>query len=179
MHRKRYAPVLQQNEHLSSRSSILKEFFQLSVDDTIWHFISSQFVKFVGCSTHAFGSPNPHRIHPRRFPNMGSLQKPIPKSSEELGDAWKHRWNLSCEDFLRCCTGSGVVFLFTQSGDGVFLLNHRNSWYNWPNLHHIFISWANQVTHLGDPVTKAGWWFHPLNGPPWTPDENGSIRPNW
>lgn len=70
-------------------------------------------------------------------------------------------------------------FLFTQSGDGVFLLNHRNSWYNWPNLHHIFISWANQVTHLGDQVTKAGWWFHPPNGPPWTPDENGSIRPNW
>lgn len=37
-----------------------------------------------------------------------------------------------------------AVFLFTQSGDGVFLLNHRNSWYNWPDLHHIFISWANQ-----------------------------------
>lgn len=31
----------------------------------------------------------------------------------------------------------------------------------------------------GDPVTKAGWWFHPVNGPAWTPDENGSIRPNW
>ena len=144
---------------------------------TIRFDISSQFVS--SSIRWMFSIDLGHQIRTgyiREVSQIGSLQT-NPQVNQELGDTWKHRWNLSCDDFLRCY-GSGGFFCLHKV-EMVFFLNRRNSWYNWPDLHHIFISWANQVTHLGDQVTKAGWWFHPLNGPPWTPDENGSIRPNW